>query len=261
MRSGDTIHKFQLLATMFRENPDAISRPAMEMLYPMRRFDLLKSYQALVDPWVVLSLIRQESAFNENARSRVGAVGLMQLMPSTARRIAAVSRRQLLEPATNIKIGVKFFSKLLDRFDGDVELSLAAYNAGPEKVDLWKRRYPVSNRLLFMDLMPFRETREYVASIARNYYWYLKLYGNEDFDSRFRAARTSAGRRGFYVFTQFNPLQSPDSAPYHPPLDPSAPAAALPDQLLSPGREPADESRQTQTNPDGSRVALISEEM
>lgn len=76
-----------------------------------------------------------------------------------------------------MRLGVRFFSHLLDRYSGDVELALAAYNAGPDRVDEWMRRYPfVENPMLFVDLIPFKETREYVASIARNYYWYLKLY-------------------------------------------------------------------------------------
>jgi soluble lytic murein transglycosylase len=74
-------------------------------------------------------------------------------------------------------LGVKFFSSLLDRFSGDAELALAAYNAGPERVDSWLKRYPVANRALFVDLIPFRETRDYVSLIARNYYWYQALYG------------------------------------------------------------------------------------
>jgi soluble lytic murein transglycosylase-like protein len=71
---------------------------------------------------------------------------------------------------------VRFFSRLVERYDGNVEFALAAYNAGPERVDVWRMRYPVENRLLFLDLIPFKETREYVASIARNYYWYQRLY-------------------------------------------------------------------------------------
>jgi soluble lytic murein transglycosylase len=60
---------------------------------------------------------------------------------------------------------------------GETELALAAYNAGPERVKQWLKRYPIKNRLLFLDFLPIRETREYVSSITRNYYWYLKIYG------------------------------------------------------------------------------------
>jgi len=91
-----------------------------------------------------------------------------------------VSKMALFDPKTNIRLGVRFFSRLTERYGGDVEMALAAYNAGPEKVDTWLQRYPVDNRLLFVDLIPFRETREYVASIARNYVFYKRLYANPE---------------------------------------------------------------------------------
>ena len=176
-RSGDVIRKFQLLTVLLREHPDLISKTSLEMLYPLKQFELVRSHTAQTDPYLVLSLIRQESAFNERARSPAGAMGLMQLMPSTARRMERISRKQLFDPQVNVRLGVRFFSHLLDRYSGDVELALAAYNAGPDRVDEWMRRYPfVENPMLFVDLIPFKETREYVASIARNYFWYLKLY-------------------------------------------------------------------------------------
>ena len=72
-----------------------------------------------------------------------------------------------------------YLRKRLAQYNGDVELTLAAYNAGFSRVDDWKRRYPTENRILFLDLIPFRETRDYVSSILRNYYWYTKLYGTD----------------------------------------------------------------------------------
>ncbi len=180
MRAGDSLTKFKLLTGLFRECPQLISRESLQMLFPLHRFEAIRSHENKMDPYLVTSLMRQESAFNERARSRVGAVGLMQLMPSTARRLERVSHNSLYNPVTNIRIGIRFFSRLTDRYQGDVELALAAYNAGPEKVDDWKIRYPVENRLLFLDLIPYLETREYVAAIARNYYWYKKLYSTEN---------------------------------------------------------------------------------
>lgn len=179
MRSGDNLNKFSLIASIFRKDPTLIARSTLEMLYPLKRLDIVKTQPSAVDPFLILSLIRQESAFNERAHSRAGAMGLMQLMPGTARRIARVARHRLFDPETNVKIGVRYFSNLVERFDGDVELALAAYNAGVLRVDEWLKRYPVDNRFLFLDLIPFKETREYVASIARNYYWYLKLYAEQ----------------------------------------------------------------------------------
>lgn len=192
MRSGDTIRKFQIMTSLFKESPDLVSKGSLEMLYPLRRFDLVSKFQESVDPLLVLSLIRQESAFNVKAHSRAGAMGLMQLMPRTARMMGRVSsRKALYDPELNIKYGVKFFSRLLDRYSNDAELALAAYNAGPERVDEWVKRYPVEDRLLFLDLVPYRETREYVASISRNYFWYLQLYA-----THLKTTQVLAGSQG-----------------------------------------------------------------
>ncbi len=179
-RSGDTIGQFRTLATIFQDAPSAISRSTLQLFYPLKRFELLRRHEAKVDPLLVAALIRQESGFNERARSPAGAMGLMQLMPETARRMERVSTRELFDAKTNIRLGVKYFYGLLDRYGGDAELALAGYNAGPERVDEWRRRYTTSNRMLFFDLIPFKETRDYVALIARNYYWYLNLYGLGD---------------------------------------------------------------------------------
>jgi hypothetical protein len=77
----------------------------------------------------------------------------------------------------------------LDQYNGDVELTLAAYNADFTRVDRWVKRYPLDNKVLFMDFIPFRETRDYVSSILRNYFWYTQLYGAEA-----DGAETAAGR-------------------------------------------------------------------
>ncbi len=185
-QSGDSIGKFKILANVFREDPATITRATLKMFYPLSSFELLKKYGGeRVDPFLLAALIRQESGFNPRARSPAGALGLMQLMPATARGLQRrVSRRQLLSPKTNIRLGVKYFQGLLTRFDNDAELALAAYNAGPHNVQEWLRRYPTDNRMLFFDLIPFRETRNYVALIARNYFWYVSLYANERPSSR-----------------------------------------------------------------------------
>jgi soluble lytic murein transglycosylase len=107
-------------------------------------------------------------------------MGLMQLMPGTARLMdRRVRKKDLIKPEVNIRLGVRYFQMLVDRFNGDVELALASYNAGSEVVDRWQRRYPTQNRLLFLDLMPYAETRNYVTLIGRNYYWYSKIYGDQ----------------------------------------------------------------------------------
>jgi len=180
-RVGDPISKFRTLTVAFRDHPSTISRTSLGLYYPRNNEVSMDVIRATgVNELVVMSLIRQESAFNEKARSPAGALGLMQVMPRTARLVERTRHRpNLYDPNNNVRIGSKYFSTLLKRYDGDTELALAAYNAGPDRVEQWVRRYNVTRRTLFLDLIPFRETREYVASIARNYFWYSVLYGDQ----------------------------------------------------------------------------------
>jgi soluble lytic murein transglycosylase-like protein len=89
-----------------------------------------------IDPTVAFGLVRAESGFRNAATSRVGAVGLTQLMPGTARWLEpGTTRSDLRDPETNVEIGFKYLRSLIDRFDGDVDLALTAYNRGPGTVD------------------------------------------------------------------------------------------------------------------------------
>jgi soluble lytic murein transglycosylase len=176
---------FQLLASTFRANPELLTRTTLSLMYPKFQLEAVRESSLDLDPFLVLSLIRQESAFDEKAKSSANAYGLMQLQLPTARTFEKVAKNQLYDPKTNVRIGSKYFTHLLTRYSGEVGLALAAYNAGPERIKGWVRRYPMDNRLLFFDLIPVRETRDYVSSIVRNYYWYLRLYAakNQEFKS------------------------------------------------------------------------------
>ncbi len=103
-----------------------------------------------VNPMLVRALIQVESGYRPTARSRKGAMGLMQLMPSTAREYNV---RNPFEPKANIEAGIKHLKTLIDRFGSSVELALAAYNAGPGAVEK------------FNGVPPYRETRNYVTRI------------------------------------------------------------------------------------------------
>src|SRR5690606_12048629 len=125
-------------------------------------------------PLLVKALIRQESAFNPKARSPARAYGLMQVIYPTARIFGVRSRAQLYKPETNVRVGTEYLARLIQRF-GSVELALAAYNAGPNNVKAWMKRYPTTNINLFVEMIPYAETREYVRLVLRNYKIYQKL--------------------------------------------------------------------------------------
>ncbi|MCA1616007.1 MAG: lytic transglycosylase domain-containing protein, partial [Acidobacteria bacterium] len=108
-----------------------------------------------VDPVLLYAIMHRESAFKKRALSHKGARGLMQLMPGTAARFGV---RDIFDPAQNIEGGARYMSWLLRRFDGDVRLALAGYNAGEGAVDKYGRRVP-----------PYRETQEYVRRISERY--------------------------------------------------------------------------------------------
>jgi soluble lytic murein transglycosylase-like protein len=175
-RIGYSLPKFKILSSLFQDSPRLVTTASMELMFPLSYFEVVRKKQNEMDPLLFLSLMRQESAFNPEAMSGVGARGLMQLMPATARGIRRISKQQLFQPEINIEVGTKYFLNRLAEYSGDVELTLAAYNAGFARVDQWRKRYPTENKLLFLDFIPFRETRDYVSAILRNYYWYVRLY-------------------------------------------------------------------------------------
>ena len=187
-RAGIELSSFQIIANIFRLNSKMISKETLKLMYPIRQLKLIEELNLSQDPYLILSIMRQESAFNERARSPTGALGLMQVELRTARLMRRVNKKQLVDPKVNIQIGVKYLNFLIRSHKGEVELALAAYNAGPERVKQWLKRYPIDgNMLLFLDLLPIRETREYVSSIIRNYYLYLKIYRDKSDQSEVRS--------------------------------------------------------------------------
>jgi soluble lytic murein transglycosylase len=127
-----------------------------------------------LDPYLVASLIRQESEFDPTAVSNKSAYGLMQLLPSVGRTlarqegIAHFQTFQLLDPNMNIRLGTRYFRQTLDKFGGVQEYALAAYNAGDSRVTEWQAAGPYSGLDEFVESIPFTETREYVEAILRN---------------------------------------------------------------------------------------------
>ncbi|MDX8403973.1 MAG: transglycosylase SLT domain-containing protein [Mariprofundaceae bacterium] len=119
---------------------------------------------------LIWSIIRQESAFNTQAISRVGAKGLMQLRPSTAREVArrhklSKGAPDLFDPAINIRLGALYLSRLLQRFNHNHAIAAAAYNAGPRRVSRWLESRPFDEADIWIETIPFEETRRYVQQV------------------------------------------------------------------------------------------------
>ena len=131
-----------------------------------------------IEPAVTLGLIRQESSFDVAAESPVGALGLMQLMPATAQQVALkqgqpISVGQLtIDPDVNMSLGTAYFAGVMAHFDNCLPLAIAAYNAGPNRVDSWLGqngdfRTPGGPDVLdWIELIPFDETRNYVERVT-----------------------------------------------------------------------------------------------
>lgn len=167
--NGADLAVFQAVHKYLSENGDDSSPEIAQLLFPIRYWsEITKFTEGTVDPVLVKSLIRQESAFDPHAKSRVKASGLMQLMYSTARLLGVKNKKDLAQPEVNIRAGSRYLNSLIEEF-GSVELALAAYNAGPGVVREWKSRYPTKDINLFVEMIPYSETRAYVRLVLRNY--------------------------------------------------------------------------------------------
>ena len=162
----------------------------LEISYPRIEVPKQVKSQKILDSSVILALIRQESEFDTSANSKVGAKGLMQIMPATARLLSKVtntdfSREKLTKDKDyNLALGSYYISDLDDNF-GSHYLAFAAYNAGPHRVEKWIKTYGDPRRkqidaIDFIELIPFHETRNYVQRVSENInvYEYLSDPGN-----------------------------------------------------------------------------------
>jgi soluble lytic murein transglycosylase len=172
------------VSNYFAVDLPTLPRPYWEALFPKPFWPDLKKFasQNALDPYLVASLIRQESEFNPSAVSRANAVGLMQLLPKTGRTVAKEERlrhfapSQLFTPTVNLQLGTRYFRQMVDKF-GNFEYALAAYNAGSNRVDDWLGQGKYRDPQEFVESIPFTETREYVQAILRNANVYRQLYG------------------------------------------------------------------------------------
>ena len=153
-------------------------------LYPTTYSEFVYKYseENNIDPLLTFAIIKAESNFNENAVSNSNAIGLMQLVESTAEEIVekdlniTFKTNMLYNAEYNIKIGTTYYAKLLKRYDGNIGISLAAYNAGIGKVDKWMQDGIINSDGSDLENIPYKETNNYVRKILRDYEIYKQIY-------------------------------------------------------------------------------------
>jgi soluble lytic murein transglycosylase len=186
-RKGD---HFQATLILRRGYPDIYSyrdadvpREAWEIFFPLFYWDAIKQEARRygVDPYFAAGLIRQESVFNSNAISRVGARGLMQLMPTTGQLVSRqqgggnVSANDLLNPQLNIKLGMNYLAQMIGQL-GRPEYAAAGYNAGPGRARAWVAARGALDMEDWIESIPFSETRGYVQGVLRFAANYRRFY-------------------------------------------------------------------------------------
>jgi peptidoglycan lytic transglycosylase len=182
--------KFQATLVLRKGYPDLYSyreadvpREAWEIFFPMVAWNTIKEEAKRygIDPYIAAGLIRQESVFNPNAISRVGARGLMQVMPATGQLVSkrqgigSITAADLYNPALNIKLGMNYLAQVLGQF-GRIEYAAAAYNAGPSRAQRWIAERGSMDIEDWIESIPFSETRGYVQGVLRYAANYRRLY-------------------------------------------------------------------------------------
>ncbi len=155
-------------------------RDDIELRFPLHLDNKVFEWSEVrkIDPVWTYAIIRRESAFMPDARSPVGAMGLMQLMPGTARQVARHlkiryrGRNSLLGSNTNIRLGTSYLERMLNKLNSQQVLATAAYNAGPNRVEKWLPEQNEMNAVRWIETIPFTETREYVSHILA----YMAIY-------------------------------------------------------------------------------------
>ncbi len=157
------------------------------LLYPTPYLeDVLKlAGEFNVPVQLIYSIMRAETYYRESLSSNVGALGLMQIMPQTFEKISkfgGIRIKDPMNPYDSMKASVWYLSKLLKRFDNNLIATAAAYNAGPHNVSDWISRYGGKEAYLFVEMIPFKETRDYVKKVMRFFMIYSYIYENEFFN-------------------------------------------------------------------------------
>lgn len=178
---------FPALASPYQADAPA---PVLSAYYPFLYGETIEKHarRTRLPPHLVAGIIRQESAFDVRAESWAGARGLMQLMPATAKEVAGKLGRvhrpaELFDPEYSILLGSTYFRYVLDRFDGNVELALAGYNGGPNRIRrLWREAGPNAELDYFLETLPIPESQDYVKRILVLTDSYRQLYWQDDLE-------------------------------------------------------------------------------
>ena len=160
-----------------------IDKKVMKKIYPLKYSEYIEKYseEYNIDSYLVYAIIKAESNFKEDAKSLSNAIGLMQIMETTALETAKkmdlnITENELFEPETNIIIGLKYFRILLDKYNDNINLAIIAYNAGIGNVDNWIQEGVIKEDGSDIENVPFKETNNYARKILRDYNIYKKLY-------------------------------------------------------------------------------------
>ena len=156
-----------------------------QLAYPIYYSKEINSHskEKQLNPYLVLSLIKEESHFNPNIISSAGAVGLTQVMPATAQMVTGISYsiEELKTPDLNIDIGTKYFSYLMEIFSNDERLCVLSYNSGPNAVKSWLNKSYTTNFDIFVERIPYLETKTYIKKVFGTYWNYVLTYENIKF--------------------------------------------------------------------------------
>jgi len=181
-------HRALSAGSRFAESRPGVRPPTIQrFLFPPAYFDLAVRFSApaRLDPRFLLAIAREESWFEADVVSSAGAVGLAQLLPTTAERVSRqLGDRVLVEggltnPATNLRLGASYFAGLVREFEGSSLLAAAGYNAGEAAVEKWRPFYSPADVANFIESISYTETRGYVKKILRSYWIYRSIYPTE----------------------------------------------------------------------------------
>ena len=159
-----------------------------EKFFPYKYKEYVDKYSSKykLDPLFVLAVIKTESKFDDDAHSHKNAVGLMQITVETGEWAAkemgftTFSKDDLYDEEYNIRMGCWYLRRINDTFDGDLDLTIAAYNAGPTNVQTWLKNEKYSSDGKSIDYIPFGETKKYVDKVDAYYHVYEYLYGKKE---------------------------------------------------------------------------------